>query len=381
MDRIEQTVRWMESEHLDALVLRLTENLVMLSGYQPLLGASAVVVTPQAGAVVVAADLESPEVERGWNKNVRFYSLPGSGLAASLPAIVREIPGFKKGARVGYEGSFEWIAPPANFAEANAVGEPTRQLIREAFETQDVVDVTAGLTRLKAVKTEQEVARLRIANEIAGFGLQAFKEAVAPGRREIDIASDVEAAIRRKGTGYKGVLVARAVCQVTSGPGTVVHWRYAASGTRVVGEGETVMLEMGTTADGFWADHTRTLVAGRPTDRQREIYAAVAESVDAAFQASRPGVTGGEIDAAARQSLQRHGLQYPHHTGHATGFRYHEASLAIVPGSQDVVEEGMVHVAEPGVYIEGIGGFRIEDDVVVTSTGTERLSRLTYDLD
>ena len=381
MDRIAQTVRWMENEHLDALVLRLPENIVMLSGYHPLLGASAVVVTPAGGAVVIAADVESPEVERGWNKNVRFYALPGPGLVASFPSIVREIQGFRKGGRVGYEGSYEWIAPPANFAEANAVGEPTRQLIQETFETEDVVDVTADLTSLKAVKTSYEIARLRITNEIAAFGLQAFKEAVAPGRREIDIASDVEAAIRRKGTGYKGVLVARAVCQVTSGPDTVVHWRYAASGTRVVGEGETVMLEIGTTADGFWADHTRTLVAGRPNDRQREIYAAVAESVDAAFLASKPGVTGGEIDAAARQSLKRHGLEYPHHTGHATGFRYHEASLAIVPGSQDVVEEGMVHVAEPGFYLEGLGGFRIEDDVVVASTGAERLSHLTYNLD
>jgi Xaa-Pro aminopeptidase len=198
---------------------------------------------------------------------------------------------------------------------------------------------------------------------------------------EIEVAADVESIVQKKGVGYQGVQMARSVAQVTSGPEDILHWRYAMSRSKVIEEGDTVVLEMGTMADGFWADNTRTVVAGRASDRQREIFEAVLAAQNAAFATSRPGVTGGEVDRAAREVMQERGLSYPHHTGHGTGFRYHEAKPSIIPNSSDEIKAGMVHVAEPGCYEKGVGGFRIEDDVVVTDEGTVRLGPVTFDLD
>src|SRR5207245_3851085 len=98
-----------------------------------------------------------------------------------------------------------------------------------------------------------------------------------------------------------------------------------------------VMLELGTCADGYWADHTRTVVAGRASDRQCEAMAAVLAAADAAFAAAKPGTAGADVDAASRATVAEHGFeQFPHHTGHGTGFRYHESRPQLVPGSDHV---------------------------------------------
>lgn len=387
MDRVEQVQAWLNENQVGAAVFRLAENILLLSGYWPVLGIAAVVVTADGSSMLVAPDTDEPDLHSNQLSEIRLYPHPALSTSPSayesFRRVLREVAGNMRAGsrRIGYEGSFESIAPPGNFAEPNVVGEPTKQLIREGFGATELVDMTAAIDDIRAVKTEREIERIRIVNEIAGFGLEAFKLAVRPGVREIDVAAEVEATVQKKGVGYKGARMARAVAQVTSGPEDVLHWRYAMSRSKVIEEGDTVMVEMGTTADGFWADNTRTVVAGRASDRQREIFEAVLAAQNVAFATSRPGVTGGEIDRATREALQERGLSYPHHTGHGTGFRYHEAKPAIVPNSRDEIRAGMVHVAEPGYYERGVGGFRIEDDVVVTDDGAVRLGPVTFDLD
>jgi Xaa-Pro dipeptidase len=386
MDRVEQVQAWLNENQVGAVVFRLAENILLVSGYWPVLGIAAVVVTADGQAMLLAPDTDEPDLRHNQLSDVRLYPHPALGTSPgvfeSLRRVFKDVAGNMgdSSRRIGYEGSFETIGPPGNFAEPNVIGEPTKQLIREGFGATELVDITAAIDEIRAVKTEREIERIRIANEIAEFGLQAFRAAVRPGVTEIEVAAEVEATVQKKGVGYRGVQMARSVAQVTSGPEDILHWRYAMSRTKVIQEGDTVVLEIGTMADGFWADNTRTVVAGRASDRQREIFEAVLAAQNAAFAASRPGVTGGDIDRAAREALRECGLSYPHHTGHGTGFRYHEAKPSIVPNSSDEIKAGMVHVAEPGYYEPGVGGFRIEDDVVVTDQGAVRLGPVTYDL-
>jgi Xaa-Pro aminopeptidase len=220
------------------------------------------------------------------------------------------------------------------------------------------------------------LARLRVAREIAGFGLEAFGSAVQPGRTEAEVAADVERAILA-GTGYKGTAHARAEALVFSGTERLdrVSWGYATSTARRIERGELVMLELCTVADGYYSDLTRMATAGPPSARQEELIAAVTAAQRAAIAAVRPGVTGDAVDRAARDMLRAHGLAdaFIHITGHGLGFRYHESVPMLYPGAENVLAEGMVTSIEPGIYGSKFGGIRIEDNVAVTADGVEVL--------
>jgi Xaa-Pro aminopeptidase len=238
------------------------------------------------------------------------------------------------------------------------------------------------LEPIKARKSERDLRKLKVTNEIARFGLNAFKEHALAGATEAEIAAAVGASIVAKGHGYEGARVVRCYPTVWSGPETAVGWQYFRSRDRRVEPNDVVMLELGTAVDGYWADHTRTVVAGTATDRQRDAMAAVFEAQHAAFDAARPGATGGEVDAASREACAAAGFeQFPHHTGHGVGFRYHESMPWITKGSEQVLEESMTIVTEPGIYEDGLGGFRWEDNSVVTPDGAVRLLETDYGLD
>ena len=134
-------------------------------------------------------------------------------------------------------------------------------------------------------------------------------------------------------------------------------------------------VELAVVADGFWADRTRARVAGTPTSQQLEVNEVVRQSQEAAVAAVKPGATGAEVDEVARRIIVEAGYEaaFPHITGHALGWCYHEGSPMLMPGSSDVLEPGMVSSVEPGIYFEPMGGIRIEDDILVTESGFEVL--------
>jgi len=223
---------------------------------------------------------------------------------------------------------------------------------------------------------------IRRTNEIAVFGLNAFKENAVPGRSEVEVMAAVENAIAVQGHGHRGARWVRGFATICSGPALVGGWQYWRSRTRLIEPGDIVMLELGTVADGYWSDHTRTVVAGKAGARLTEAYAAMRAAAAAAFAAARPGVSGGEVDAASRAAAAERGFtQFPHHTGHGTGFRYHESRPQLVPNSAHILAEGNVIVTEPGIYgAELGGGVRHEDDAVVTPGGAMVLASTDYEL-
>jgi Xaa-Pro dipeptidase len=241
------------------------------------------------------------------------------------------------------------------------------------------------LHALRARKTRAEQDKLRVANQIASIGLEAFLSGAEVGRSGVELVARVESAVAIGGVRMGGARRVRAFAQVSTGAEeTAVAYRpMVISTSRRMEPGELAVLELGVVADGFWADRTRVRVVGRPTDVQRRAFAAVAAAQKAAIAAVKPEVTAGEVDAAARGVVRSAGYdrEFPHVTGHGIGFRYHEPTPLICPGGGTLLEEGMVHSVEPGIYLPGMGGVRLEEDVLVTTGGAEVLGPCRNELE
>ncbi|MEP6893755.1 MAG: Xaa-Pro peptidase family protein, partial [Gaiellaceae bacterium] len=379
----------MAVQDVDACVLRLAENVLLVTGWYVQIPGLGFAVVPREGAAsLLVPEYEAAEAATVWGGDVRTYpAIRNDGLATG-DVIVELLSGLAQqygasGGAIGFEGSFETLAPASLAGEPNAVGLPTQSLIRSTFSTERLVDVTETLESIRAVKSAHELEKLRTVNEIAAIGLNAFKEHAIAGRSEVEIMAAVEGAICSRGHGHNDARVVRGYATVYSGPDLALGWQYFRSRTRVVEQNDVVMLELGTVADGFWSDHTRTVVVGGASPRQREAYETVRAAARAAFATAIPGATGGEVDAAARATCAAAGFtQFPHHTGHGVGFRYHESRPQLVPGGSHLLAENMVIVTEPGIYENDLqGGFRYEDNAVVTATGAVELVTTDYDLD
>lgn len=388
-NRVEQIQAQLEAAGVDALVLRLAENVVLATHwYAQIPGLAFVVIGRSGGATLLVPHHEAEEAAEVWSGDLRTFpairhdqGAPGDAIARHLGELAAEHGA--AGGVVGFEGSFESIAPASIHGEPNAVGLPTQALIKSAFSTQRLHDFTEPLEALRAIKLPDEVEAIRRTNEIACFGLDAFKEHAVPGKTEVEVMAAVEHAIAVRGHGHQGARWVRGFCTIWSGPDLGDGWKYWRARTRTIEEGDVVMLELGTVADGYWSDHTRTVVAGTATPRLREAYDAVQAAARAGFAAARPGATGGEVDAASREACAAHGFtQFPHHTGHGTGFRYHETRPQLVPDGTHVLSAGNVIITEPGIYDPELrGGVRHEDNAVVTDEGAIVLATTDYGFD
>lgn len=227
------------------------------------------------------------------------------------------------------------------------------------------LDAEAGV--LRQVKDPDEVAALRRAAGIARAAAAAGVAAAVPGSSEADVASACQAVLTEHHTRSPfGVMVA-------SGPRTADP--HAQTGDRRIAEGDSVWIDVGAVVDGYCGDVTRTVAVGGAAAELRRALEVVAEAQRAAIAAVRPGVTASAVDAAARAVIGQAGLaaHFTHRTGHGLGLQEHEAPF-IVDGNEEPLQPGMVFTVEPGVYLPGVGGVRIEDDVLVTEAGADVLS-------
>ena len=364
---------------LEALVCRLPENVVMLSGCWPVMGRSVVVFPLEGQPVLIAPVSEGPAIEQGWISDVRTFRAwrvgdedPEASIAKLLGQTFADLG--LKGKRIGYEGSCGDVAVVQRVLEAWAGSQTAVTLYAEAVGGAEWIDFTPHLIALSGQKTGRETARVRIANEIADFGLATFFREVAPGKREIDISAAVESAVHVLGVGYKGVNNARAEAEVISGTRTSTSWNFPTSSTRTIQDGDLVVIELAVVADGYWSDLTRTAVAGQANDEQRDLFVAQREAYLAVFEAMKPGAAVLEVDETARRTLGRHGFRelFAHHTGHGIGFRYHEPIPWLHPDSSGELKPGMITSLEPGLYGANFG-VRVEDNIVITPAGAERL--------
>ena len=227
--------------------------------------------------------------------------------------------------------------------------------------------------RVRLIKDGVELDTLREAGRRLGRLALEVPEFVRAGRTERAIAADIDTAVRRAGFSRPAFETI-----VASGPNSALP--HARPTDRPVGVGQPTVLDFGGVYGGYCVDLTRTVQLGAVSERQARLYAAVREAQDAAIRAVRPGVAASAIDAAARSVLERHGLgeAFGHGTGHGLGLEVHEEPRIARQSPRlpdQVIEPGMVFTIEPGVYVPGVGGVRIEDDVLVTVDGCEVLTR------
>jgi Xaa-Pro aminopeptidase len=216
-----------------------------------------------------------------------------------------------------------------------------------------------AVERLRAVKDALELATMRDAAKLISEVFRETVPKIKAGLSELQLAAEIEYGIKLKGGSGPAFETI-----VASGPRSA--WAHARPSAKLLGKNELVVLDHGAILRGYCSDLTRTVFLGRAPEKVRRLYAK---------NAARPGVKAGEVDAAARLSLKRHRLAeyFTHSTGHGLGIEVHEMPR-LARDEEIKLEEGMVITVEPGVYLEGLGGIRIEDDVVVTSNGAEDLT-------
>ncbi len=230
----------------------------------------------------------------------------------------------------------------------------------ELLQLRHMSDISGEVRRMRSVKTAGELETLHRAAAITDRAYIEVVRAIRVGQSELDVANMITAAI----SGAGATLSFEPLVQFGQ-HSAVPHHRPADVRLAL---GDLVLLDFGAAVDGYCADTTRMAVAGEPTREQDEVHRVVLDAHDAAIAAVRAGAAAGEVDAAARDVIERagHGDDFIHRTGHGLGLEAHE-DPSLDPGSRAHLEAEMVCTIEPGIYIQGWGGVRIEDDVVVES--------------
>lgn len=227
----------------------------------------------------------------------------------------------------------------------------------------ELVPVCGLVEGLREVKDDQELAWMQQATEIAEAAFAEILPLITAGRSEAEIAFELEITMRRRGSEGIAFPIISA-----SGPRSALP--HGAPTERVLQAGDFLTLDFGAVVHGYRSDMTRTVVLGQPSEQQSEIYHVVLQAQLAAQQAVRPGILGKAVDQVAREIITAagYGECFGHGLGHGVGLQIHEGPSAGMRG-ETILQPGMVVTVEPGIYIPGWGGVRIEDMVVVTSDG------------
>ena len=232
-----------------------------------------------------------------------------------------------------------------------------------------LVPTTELVERLRMVKSPEEVAAIRAAASLAQDALAEVLPTVRVGQTELEIGAGLEGALRRRGSEWHPFPTI-----VASGPRSALP--HARTSARPVGRGEWLLLDFGAQVDGYCADLTRTVVVGgRADERQRAVHELVRTAQARAVEHVRAGMTGREADALAREVIAARGFgdAFGHSLGHGLGLEVHEAPR-LAPTAEAALPPHAVVTVEPGVYLPGWGGVRLEDDVYLAPEGPERLS-------
>ena len=226
----------------------------------------------------------------------------------------------------------------------------------------------------RMLKSESEIEAIRRSVATNSKAFEAAARRVRPGMRELDLAAEIDHQMRRLGAEKPSFETIVATGERSALP-------HAHPGGAVFRTGQPILIDMGTFRDGYASDMTRMLFPGAPSARMRRLYGAVLEAQLAAIDTVRPGVTTARVDGAARKVLKAYKLEraFVHSTGHGLGLEIHEPPRI---GKKDKTKlaAGMTITIEPGVYLEGLGGIRIEDTVLVTPSGCEVLTPTSKDL-
>jgi Xaa-Pro aminopeptidase len=338
----------------DALVVSKLANICYLTGFT---GSAATLVVTRTDALVLTDGRYRDQIAEQVATSGSEVAIEVGNGAAQREALQRAAKGIE---RLGLEaGDASWAR---------------QQELAALFEDSALVATTGFVEALRLVKDAGEVARIEQAAGIADVALAQVKQRLLEDVSESEFAAELDFEMRRRGAeaiSFETI--------VASGPnGARPHARPT---DKHIVPGELVVIDFGALYDGYHSDMTRTLCVGEPSSELSDLVDAVFAAQRAGVRAVRAGARAGEVDSACRESLTEsgYGEAFLHGTGHGVGLEIHEAP-SLGPGSADTLDAGAVVTVEPGAYLPGVGGARIEDTIVVTDAGARALTKSTKDL-
>jgi Xaa-Pro dipeptidase len=339
-----------KEDKFDSFLIFNSANLIYFTGFS---GATALLIPEQGESILYVSEV-----------NYEQAKAETSGLTVEL---------VKRG-----ENLMEKIANHAStkkFAVDTLQIESWRKLAKSVGAEEKLEPANSLIQELRKIKDQEETQNIRKACELTNIGMQVAFETIKSGIKEKQVAAEIEYAMRKKGsdgTGFDTI--------IASGPSSAFPHGFCSD--RTIQEGDLVIVDLGATYDFYRSDMTRTFTVGKPSEKQRKIYETVKLGHQKAFEAIKSNISAREVDAAARQVIEAagYGEFFVHNLGHGVGLEIHEAPT-LSPDSKDVLAAGNVVTDEPGIYLPGYGGVRIEDTVLVTQGGAEKLTIGAYSLE
>ncbi len=344
-----QAVLWqrLSAQGLNALLVQSLPNIRYLTGFT---GTSALLLVRAQESVLISDFRYATQASREAGDVARVEIDP-----LNLWDRMRRVLAERPASRLGFESHITTVRDRERLEGLGVQGrwESTPELVEQ----------------LRAVKDLDEVSALRAAAELAQAALAEVLPTIREGETEFEVAARLEAALRRRKSEWHPFQTI-----VASGPRSALP--HARTSDRAIGTGDWLLLDFGAQVDGYCADLTRTVLVGaRADERQRTVYDLVQQAQRRALDHLHAGMTGREADALAREVIARQGYgdAFGHSLGHGLGLEVHEAPRLAMT-AEGLLAAGMVVTVEPGIYLPGWGGVRLEDDVHLTHVGPELLS-------
>lgn len=278
--------------------------------------------------------------------------------------LLKEAAGWIRKKRLGPVGYDDAVMTCREFAGLERVGGRSRRWVPAGGMVED----------LRTIKDSVESEWIRKAGKLTAEVFEEVRSRIRPGARESELAAEIEYRMKRKGA--EG-----AAFETIVASGERSAWPHARPSAKLLRENDLVIFDLGAILAGYAADMTRTLYLGKPPARVRTLYNKVREAQERAIQVARAGRLTGDVDAVARKVLKSRKLEryFTHSTGHGVGLEIHEMPR-VSRGDKGRLRPGYVITVEPGVYLEGLGGVRIEDTVLVTDGNPEVLTPASKDI-
>lgn len=359
MTKLQQLQNYLKENNINAAFVTMPDNVFYFSGFESdpherLLG---VMVFQDAEPFLVCPQMEVPDaVAAGWP----FEVIGHLDTENAWDKVAQNVA--KRGVTVNS------LAIEKSHLTVERLEELAAHYPDAQFERLD-----DQINSMRAVKSEEELEKMRKAAELADYAVQVGCDALAEGKTELEVLNEIESAVKAKGYSMSFETMVLAGEKSASPHGV--------PGDRKIKRGDMVLFDLGIIYEGYCSDITRTVAFGEVSDAQRTIYQTVLKANEDAIAAVKPGVRAMELDKIARDVIADagYGDYFPHRLGHGLGISVHE-----FPGITGVnelpMQEGMVFTIEPGIYKADVTGVRIEDDVVVTKDGVEVLTKFPKEL-
>jgi len=368
---LERLRAWLREHKFDAALISNPSTLTWLTGYaapietgpDPFVGGPALAWVSDDGVTAVASDAESPALQA---LGIEVQAYDGYTVQEPLDCAKRMAQALqvllaKDKALRG--GMHKTVA-----VEQHTLSATLLFTLQSVLPYASRVSIDEDLSALRIIKTPDEIVKIRAALALCDHAQAYMREIIQPGMSELQLWGLMRAQLEAR-VGTRLPMLA----DLVSGPGTAEIGGLPTN--RVLQSGDAVIFDFVPRLEGYWGDCCATLFVDEPSPELKRLRQVSHDALRRGIDAARPGVRASDLDKLLRKCVQDAGYaSYPHHTGHGVGVTYHEGPR-IVPYEAQVLEAGMVIALEPGVYVPGVGGARMEDVVLITPDGCEVLTR------